>query len=198
MQILSWLPDVVFHLILVLGVLTIVASLVLQTVPLINRYSLPIQVAGVILTVVGAWYEGSIAKDAEWKTRVAELEIKVAQAEAKSQKVNTEIVTKVVTKIQVIKDTTNANTKYITEYVAKDLDADCRLTNASVLLHNIASQGEVPGSTSNTVGGTSQVKASELLETVTENYGTYYQVVEKLKGWQEWYAAQKKIFEETK
>jgi hypothetical protein len=167
-------------------------------VPFINRYSLPIQVAGVILTVVGAWYEGSIAKDAEWKTRVAELEIKVAQAEAKSQKVNTEIVTKVVTKIQVIKDTTNANTKYITEYVAKDLDADCRLTNASVLLHNIASQGEVPGSTSNTVGGTSQVKASELLETVTENYGTYYQVVEKLKGWQEWYAAQKKIFEETK
>lgn len=198
MWILNWLPDFVFHLILIAGVLAIVASLVLRMVPLINRYSLPIQVVGILLTVVGVWYEGGIAKDAEWKARVAELEIKVAQAEAKSQKVNTEIVTKVITKIQVIKDITNANTKYITEYVAKDLDADCRLTNASVLLHNIASQGEVPGSPGNTAGGTSEVKASELLTTVTENYGTYYQVVEKLKGWQEWYAAQKKIFEEIK
>lgn len=198
MWILNWLPDFVFHLILILGVLAIVASLVLRMVPLVNQYSLPIQVVGILLTVVGVWYEGGIAKDTEWKARVAELEVKVAQAEAKSQKVNTEIVTKIVTKIQVIKDTTNANTKYITEYVAKDLDAECRLTNASVLLHNSASQGEVPGSPGNTVGGTSEVKASELLETVTENYGTYYQVVEKLKGWQEWYAAQKKIFEEIK
>jgi len=198
MWILNWLPDFVFHLILIAGVLAIVAGLVLRMVPLINQYSLPIQVVGILLTVVGVWYEGGIAKDAEWQARVAELEVKVAQAEAKSQKVNTEIVTKIVTKIQVIKDTTNANTKYITEYVAKDLDAECRLTNASVLLHNSASQGEVPGSPGNTVGGTSEVKASELLETVTENYGTYYQVVEKLKGWQEWYAAQKKIFEEIK
>lgn len=38
-------------------------------------------------------------------------------------------------------------------------------------------------------------KASDLLITVVENYGTYYEVREKLLAWQQWYAEQKKIFE---
>lgn len=38
-------------------------------------------------------------------------------------------------------------------------------------------------------------KASGLLITVVENYGTYYEVREKLLAWQQWYAEQKKIFE---
>jgi hypothetical protein len=198
MWVLNWLPAVAFHLMLIAGILGLLASWVLSFIPFITVYRLPIQVGAIFLVILSVWYEGGIVKDAEWKARVAELEITLAKAEAKSEKVNTQIVTKVVTKIQVIKDTTNANTKYITEYVAKDLDAECRLTNASVMLHNSASQGEVPGSSVSTIRGTSEVKASELLETVNENYGTYYQVVEKLKGWQEWYAAQKKIFEEIK
>ena len=41
------------------------------------------------------------------------------------------------------------------------------------------------------------VKASDLLTTVVENYGTYYEIREKLMGWQTWYKEQKKIFEEA-
>jgi hypothetical protein len=39
------------------------------------------------------------------------------------------------------------------------------------------------------------VKASELLSTVAENYGTYYELSEQLKMWQEWYRSKKLIFE---
>ena len=46
-----------------------------------------------------------------------------------------------------------------------------------------------------TDGTPSTVKASELLDTVVVNYGTYYEVAEKLKGWQDWYRSEKAIFE---
>lgn len=35
---------------------------------------------------------------------------------------------------------------------------------------------------------------SDLLENVNENYGTYYEIREKLNGWQDWYKTQKQIY----
>ena len=40
--------------------------------------------------------------------------------------------------------------------------------------------------------------SSAVFETVIENYGTYYEIANRLKGWQQWYAEQKKIFETAK
>ena len=37
--------------------------------------------------------------------------------------------------------------------------------------------------------------AAEVFDVVIDNYGTYYDVVNKLKGWQQWYIDQQKIFE---
>ena len=135
MWILNWLPDFAFHLILILGVLAILAGWALRMIPLVNKYSLPIQIAGILLTVLGVWYEGGIAKDAEWKARVAELEVKVAQAEAKSQKVNTEIVTKVVTKTQIIKQKGDDVVRYIDREITK-YDAECKIPQVAIKAHD--------------------------------------------------------------
>lgn len=198
MWLLEFLPDWIFHAILVLGILAIAASFVLKFIPFVTTYRLPIQVAGLILTVLGVWFEGAMSNEAAWQTRVHEMEQKVAAAEVKSAQENVRIVTQVVTRIQTIKDTTNANTQYLEKQVAQDLDRECSLTNASVMLHNSASQNEVARSAGDTAGAASEVKASELIGAVVENYGTYYQVVEQLKGWQDWYRAQKTIFEQIK
>ena len=40
--------------------------------------------------------------------------------------------------------------------------------------------------------------ASVIFDTVVENYGTYNQVAEQLRGWQQWYVEQKKIFNGAK
>jgi len=34
-----------------------------------------------------------------------------------------------------------------------------------------------------------------LLENINENYGTYYEIREKLQAWQYWYKAQKEIYD---
>ena len=190
MWLLTILPYWVFYVTLSMGVILAVGASV------INLRSA--QIGGCLLIWASTWFIGGIENDKAWQSRVKDMEAKVLLAEAKSQVVNTEVITKTLTKIKLVKDTTNANVQYITKYVAKDLDSDCRLTNASVMLHNSASQNEVPRSSSIAASGPSEVKASELLSTVTENYGTYYEVVERLKGWQDWYWQQKKVFEELK
>jgi hypothetical protein len=41
-------------------------------------------------------------------------------------------------------------------------------------------------------------KLSDLLETVSNNYSTYYECKSKFDGWVEWYNDNKKIYEEVK
>ena len=40
--------------------------------------------------------------------------------------------------------------------------------------------------------------ASVIFDTVVENYGTYNEVANQLRGWQQWYIEQKKIFDGAK
>ena len=188
MWLIEFIPNWVYHTLLSLSILGILLANL--------SYNDRLKFCSILLLCFSLYMEGSIRNEETWQAKIAEEQIKVAQLEAKSAEVNTVVVTKVLTKIVKIKDNTNANKEYITQYVARDLDSNCRLTNAAVVLVNAASQEEVPGSTRGATEGTSEVKASDFLSVVNENYGTYYQVVEQLKGWQEWYRKQKKIFEE--
>jgi len=124
MWILNWLPDVVFHLVLILGLLALVASwiiklLPIKLIPIMMQYRTLLQVVGVVLTVLGVWYEGGIAKDAEWKLKVAEAEQKVAQAEAKAATQNVKVVTKYVDKVQIVKVQGQEVVKYVDREIVK-------------------------------------------------------------------------------
>lgn len=151
----------------------------------------------IIIVIVAVFLQGNFYAMRQYDKDIAEYQEKIRVAEEQSSKVNTVVQTKVVEKIKVVKDTTNANVQVIEKVVTK-YDNLCTLSNAAISLHNAASQNEVSRSTGNTVEGTSNVKASELLTTVTENYGTYYQMREQLLGWQQWYREQRKIYESVK
>lgn len=43
-----------------------------------------------------------------------------------------------------------------------------------------------------------EVKLSELMDTVTKNYGKYHECAAVNEAWQEWYQEQKKVFNELK
>lgn len=145
----------------------------------------------------GVFMEGKYYGATDCRTKVAEMQQRVNEAEKQSQQTNTVIKTKIVERIKVVKETADANVQYVNKVVVK-YDNLCTLSNAAVMLHNSASQNEVARSTGDTAGAASEVKASELIGAIVENYGTYYQVVEKLRGWQDWYRAQKTIFEQIK
>lgn len=194
----SFLPDwfitYFVHIVLAIGLILTFASTIVAKLPVISSYGKLVKPIGLVILALAIYLEGGLTNELSWRAKVAEFEEKVKVAEAKSAEANTKIETKVITKIQVIKDTSNENKQAINKYVTDS----CQLSNAAVMLHDSASQNEVPGSTISTVRGTSEVKVPELLTTVTENYGTCYEAIEKLKAWQDWYRTQKKIYEEVK
>jgi len=198
----SLIPDSflvwVYYLLLFSGIALYIASKLIKWIPLMGQYKLPAELIGVILLVVGSYFYGGYGVEMSWRDRVKELEAKVKVAEEKSQQVNTVIETKVVTKIKVVKENVYVNREIIKEVAGKQLDASCSLPNSTVSLHDSASRNEVAGRATATDGTPSKVKASELLDTVVQNYGACHENAAKLEAWQEWYREQKKIFESVK
>ena len=199
---LSLIPDTLFiwiyYIMLTLGVGLYVASKLVKWLPMIGQYKLPAELVGVVLLVVGAYFYGGHSVQSAWLARVAELEAKVKIAEEKSQQVNTVIETKVVEKIKVVKENVYVNREIIKEVAGKQLDASCSLPKSTVSLHDSASRNEVAERAAATDGTPSEVKASQLLDRVVENYGSCHENAAKLEAWQEWYREQKKIFESVK
>jgi hypothetical protein len=141
MWILDFLPDAFFHLILIIGITGIIAGFLLSFIPIVNQYKLPIQVVSILLFSIGLWYEGGIAKDREWKEKVAELEKKLAIAKAESEKVNTEIITQVVTQKQIIKEKGKTVIEYVDREVIK-YDNTCAIPEVVINAHNAAATND--------------------------------------------------------
>lgn len=193
---INFLPEWVFHIVIFLGISSLIASAILKRLPALYTYSFITYLTGLFLIVSGVWFEGALTEKSNWEEKVKELETKAQVAEAKSQQVNTVIETKIVERVKIVKDTKNAN-KETAKLIARQLDDRCVVPESTVMLINSASQNEVARGASSTDGSASNVRASEVVETVVENYGRYNELREKIIGWQKWYQDQKKIFEEA-
>ena len=147
-MILSFIPNIVFHLIVIAGILGIVASFFLTFIPFVNLYKLPIQIASIILLVFGIYFEGAINTQAVWEQKVAAMEVWVARQEAESADANTKIVELIAKNEKLILEKDNATDKIITKYITK-YDNRCDLPNATISVHNSASQNIIPKSPSN-------------------------------------------------
>ena len=126
------------------------AAFFIQTVPLINQYRLPAQVLGIALLVIGVYWRGGYAVESEWRERVAELELKVAEAEKQSAQANTEIVTKIVTKTKVIRERGDDIVRYLDREVVKNQEVikfveNCPIPDIIVNTHNAAAVKQPAG-----------------------------------------------------
>ena len=195
MWLLSFIPtDILQWMIHGIVLLSLFGYISSQFVPVYGKIISPI---AVLILAFGIYCEGGYIVEKEWRSKVEEMEKKVAAAEEKSAEINTVIKTKIVEKIKVIKETTKGNIEYVDRVVAR-YDNKCVLSNAAVGVHNASSQNVLAKSSGSIDEGASDVKISELVRTVTENYGLYYQTREQVIGWQMWYSEQKKVFENVK
>ena len=123
MWILHFLPDTLIlwicNIVLLAGILLTVTAFFIKRIPVINQYRTPAQILGIALLVMGVYWRGGYAIEMEWRERVAEVESRVAAAEAASKEENVKIVTKVVTKTQVIRTRGETITKYIDREIVR-------------------------------------------------------------------------------
>ena len=135
MWLLQFLPDWIFTVILFMGIIT---YLVTKTVSFLPHAKL-IQAAAIVLVAFGTYMVGAVSNNNAWKKRVQELETKVAEAEAKSATVNTDIVEKIVTKTQVVRERGRDIVQYVDREVVK-FDATCVVPKEFVSTHNRAAE----------------------------------------------------------
>lgn len=137
MWFLTIMPAWAIHTILLVGII----GLVLSFIPLIGSNNLVVRSVSLLLIVIGVYFEGGIANEREWKLKIADLEKKLAESQAKSEKINTEVVTKVITKKQVIKEAGEEVIRYIDREVVK-YDESCPIPTEVVNAVNAAAQNK--------------------------------------------------------
>lgn len=132
MWILTFLPDWAIHLILVIGLLGTIAGFVLDIVPFIGRYLLPVRVISLLILSLGVYLQGGLAEKKIQDLQIADMKVKMSKLEAESAKKNIEIQTQVVEKTKVIKQKGDDIIKYVDREVVKKEEVVKFITNCPI------------------------------------------------------------------
>ena len=139
MWLLHFLPDSfliwVVNITCLAGLSMTILGFFFGWVPLVTRYKTPMQILGVVLLTVGVYWKGGYSTEMEWRERVAEVEKKVAVAEAKAKQANTKVQEKIVTKIVKIREKAEVAKENIRRNRQK-INAECKLSDEAVAAYN--------------------------------------------------------------
>jgi hypothetical protein len=119
MWFLSFIPSWYVHIIPLLALAIIFASMVLKVIPFVSTYYIPIRIIGFVLLCFGIFFEGGLYMNQQWTAKVKEMEEKIAVAEAKSKEVNVKVVEKFIVKQNTIREKGDEVIKYIDREIVK-------------------------------------------------------------------------------
>jgi len=164
MWFLSFIPDWILqwaiHGLVILGLLlTFIGSLV-RFIPVIQPYALVGRQLGIVLLVIGVFFEGGYATEMSYRARIAEMQAKIKDAEVKSAKANEKLANEISKNKELIKEKVNRNAKDI-EAKRKAINAECKLSDDAWVLYNRAVEPKVSRSSSSANGARSGSKASK-------------------------------------
>jgi hypothetical protein len=164
MWFLSFIPDWILqwaiHGLVILGlVLTFIGSLV-RFIPVIQPYALVGRQLGIVLLVIGVFFEGGYATEMSYRARISEMQAKIKEAEIQSAKANEKLAAEVSKNKELIKEKVNRNAKDI-EAKRESINAECKLSDDAWVLYNRAVEPKVSRGPSSANGARSGSKASK-------------------------------------
>jgi cell division protein FtsB len=151
------------------------------------------KIIGVLLVVAGIFLSGGIWTQREFLDAVQKQKEEIARLEQASKEVTTKIEKVYIEKTKIIKEKGDVIVQKVPEYISKDADAKCDVSNGFVVLHNSAVKNEIPNTTREFNEKSSGVEISTVGRTVTENYTTCNEVREQLISLQDWIKQQEKL-----
>jgi hypothetical protein len=163
MWFLSFIPDLilqwVIHGLVIVGlVLTFMGSIV-KFIPGIQPYALVGKQLGIVLLVIGVFFEGGYATEMSYRARIAEMQAKIKETEIKSAQVNEKLANEVSKNKELIKEKVSKNAKDI-ESKREAINAECKLSDDAWVLYNRAVEPKVSRRSSSANGVRSGSKAS--------------------------------------
>ena len=147
MWLLNWLPDWIFYVVGLVGLIGLFSTYLLQFIPIpaISMYKAPIQLVSIVLIAFTTYMSGGIANEAKWNAKVTEVEAKVAAAEVESSKQNVKIIEKVVKKTEYITRKGNDVIQYVDREIVKydtkfAPGGQCEIPKEFIKAHNDATE----------------------------------------------------------
>lgn len=137
MWLLNLIPDVIWHLLLIISLVTIAFTYFLRMIPFVGANTVQLRFAAIALLVLTVWMEGGIANEAKWQARVQELEAKVAAAEKAAAEANGKIETVYVDRVEVVKEIQYVTKKDIDRNAGK-IDQTCVIDPEAIKILNQA------------------------------------------------------------
>lgn len=155
MWFLSFVPDsmlkIVVHGMVFTGLFLTLGGSFIKDFPIISPYVRIARQIGIVLFVVGVFFEGGYATEMSYRTRIAEMQAKIKEAEIKSAQVNENLTVELNKTRSEIKDKVKENGKEIQAQRQK-IDAECRLSDTAWLLYNRSVEAKLSGSTTSFTG----------------------------------------------
>ena len=130
----SWI-ELATYAILGTGIALYILSKIVAWIPFIKGYKIPMELIGVILYGLGAFYAGGYGVERLWRERVAAMEDKVKELEGRQAEVVKVIETKVITKIKTVEVVKEVIKKEI-ESREKEINANCDISPAAIEMFN--------------------------------------------------------------
>jgi len=147
----DWLITVLVNGLIIVGLVGISASWIARWIPYFNMYRGPIQLIGVVCLVLGVYFKGGADVERAWRERVKELEARIAIAEKQSQEANKKLSDQLAQNKKLTQEVRNANQATIRANAEK-INAECRVPDIAIELHNSASKNQISGSSKGTTG----------------------------------------------
>lgn len=164
MWFLSFIPDWILqwaiHGVVILGVLLTFIGSLAKLIPGIKPYAMIGRQLGIVLLVVGVYFEGGYGVEMSYRARIAEMQAKIKEAEVQSAKLNEKLTVEVSKNKELIKEKVNKNAKDI-EAKREAINAECKLSDDAWVLYNRAVEPKISRSSSSANGARSGSKASK-------------------------------------
>ena len=136
----SWLEFAAL-MILVVGAIMFFAGQIFKFLPFVRQYNFPLRLLGGLLLLAGAYFNGGLGVEMEYRARIEEMQAKIAVMEKKSAENNKKIEEKIAKDTKVIKQDTDATLAEI-EKLREQINSSCELTPDMIELYNKGVKGK--------------------------------------------------------
>jgi len=135
----SWLEFAAL-MILIVGAVMFFAGHIFKYTPFVKQYNFPLRVIGLILLLAGAYFNGGLGVEMEYRARIEEMKARIEVFEQKSQEENNKITQTIETETVVIEQDT-AETLAELERLREQINTNCELTPDMIELYNKGMSG---------------------------------------------------------
>lgn len=135
----SWLEFAAL-MILIVGAVMFFAGQIFKFLPFVRQYNFPLRLIGGLLLLAGAYFNGGLGVEMEYRARIEEMKARIEVFEKKSAEENVKIEKEISEKTVIIKQDTDATLAEI-ERLREQINSSCELTPNMIELYNKGMSG---------------------------------------------------------